>query len=108
VSKRLLLLEKMTRTGSRDPFHWYALALEYAAEGRVVEALTTFNTLRSMESGYVPMYLMCGTMLVKAGRLDEAAEWLAQGVTIARGKGDQHAQAELEEALAGIRDVTKH
>jgi len=107
VSKRLLMLEKMTRDGSKDPFHWYALALEYAGQGRHDEALATFNGLRAMEAGYVPMYLMCGTMLAKAGRLVEAEEWLLVGIDTARQKGDTHALSELQEALEGLRDVTQ-
>ena len=30
MSKRQLMLEKLTSEGSKDPFHWYALALEYS------------------------------------------------------------------------------
>jgi predicted Zn-dependent protease len=105
VSKRLLLLEKMTSEGSRDPFHWYGLALEYSGLGRIEEALATFRALRDMDSAYVPMYLMCGTMLAKAGRPADAVEWLTLGIDAARSKGDQHALGEITEALAGIRDL---
>jgi tetratricopeptide (TPR) repeat protein len=108
VSKRLLMLEKMTRDGSKDAFHWYALALEYAGLGRQDDALATFSALRALDPAYVPMYLMCGTMLGKAGRFEEARAWLTDGIDVARGKGDQHALSELEEALEGVRDVTEH
>ncbi|WP_433930996.1 tetratricopeptide repeat protein [Sorangium cellulosum] len=101
MSKRLLMLEKMTQGGSKDPFHWYALALEYAGLDRHDEALATFNALRAMDPSYVPMYLMCGTMLVKAGRADEGRAWLSDGIGAARSKGDQHALSELQQALAG-------
>ena len=101
MSKRLLMLEKMTQGGSKDPFHWYALALEYAGLDRHDEALATFTALRAMDPSYVPMYLMCGTMLVKAGRADEGRAWLSDGIGVARSKGDQHALSELEQALAG-------
>lgn len=101
MSKRLLMLEKMTRDGSKDPFHWYALALEYAGQGRHDDALATFGALRAMDPAYVPMFLMCGTMLVKAGRLDEGRAWLVDGIGVARSKGDQHALSELQQALAG-------
>jgi tetratricopeptide (TPR) repeat protein len=107
VSKRLLMLEKLTREGSKDSFHWYALALEYAGLGRHDEALATFGSLRAIDPTYVPMFLMCGTMLMKAGRVDEARTWLNDGIDVARKKGDQHALGELEEALAGVRDVTQ-
>jgi hypothetical protein len=101
VSKRLPVLEKMAAGGSKDPFLWYALGLEYADESRLDEALATFVKLRELDAGYVAMYLMCGTMLVKAGRVDEGRAWLGEGVAVARAKGDGHALGELEEALAG-------
>lgn len=107
MSKRLLMLEKATQGGSRDSFHWYALALEYAGLDRLEDALHTFNTLREIDPDYVPMYLMCGTMLVKAGRFDEARVWLNEGLLAARSKGDDHALSELQEALDGVRDVTQ-
>jgi predicted Zn-dependent protease len=102
MSKRLAFLEKMTAGGSQDPLAWYGLALEYAGLGRVDDALATFQKLRELNPGYVPMYLMCGTMLVKAGRAGEGKEWLTEGVDTARGKGDTHALGELQDALAGL------
>jgi hypothetical protein len=100
VSKRLAFLEKMTADGSKDPLAWYGLALEYSGLGRVDDALATFEKLREMNAGYVPMYLMCGTMLVKAGRVAEGKAWLGEGIDTARGKGDTHALGELQDALA--------
>jgi len=106
MSKRMEVLKKMIAAGSADPFVPYALALEYAGAGLIEEALQTFSALREAQPGYVPMYLMCGTMLVKAGRLDEAREWLTQGAQAARAKGDTHALGELESALAEVRGST--
>ncbi|AKT36446.1 tetratricopeptide repeat protein [Chondromyces crocatus] len=108
MSKRLLMLEKMTQAGSKDPFHWYALALEYAGQGRQDDALATFVSLRAADENYVPMYLMCGTMLAKAGRPLEAEEWLTRGIEVAQRKGDAHALSELREALSGVHDITEH
>ncbi len=105
MSKRLAFLEKMTSEGSKDPFAWYGLAMEYAGLDRTQDALTTFIKLRELEAGYVPMYLMCGTMLVKAGQIDEGREWLSQGAVVARQKGDAHALSELEDALEGLKQV---
>lgn len=99
-SKRLLVLEKMTAGGSKDPFAWYGLALEYKGLGRSEEALSTFGKLRELDPGYVPQYLMCGTLLTELGRAAEAREWLAAGVAAARAKGDGHAVSELEDALS--------
>ena len=107
MSKRLMMLEKMTQEGSKDPFAWYALGLEYAGLGRTDEALQTFTSLRSMDASYVPMYLMCGTMLIKAGRLEDGRTWLTEGVAAARAKGDSHALSELEDALAGVNAAAR-
>lgn len=100
--KRLAMLEKMTRGGSTDPFHWYALALEYRSAGRVDDARATFESLRGLDGSYVPAFLMCGQMLAEAGRKDEARTWLEAGVTAAREKGDQKALGEIEDLLASL------
>jgi len=100
MSKRLAMLEQMTAKGTADSFAWYALAMEYSGADRIDDALKTFTTLRGADPAYVAQYLMCGTMLSKAGRAAEAQEWLREGISVARGKGDAHALSELESALA--------
>lgn len=102
-SKRLSVLEKMTAGGSRDPFAWYGLALEYKGLGRHEDAVVTFGKLRELDPGYVPQYLMCGALLLELGRVGEAREWLVAGITAAQAKGDGHAVSELESALAGAQ-----
>ena len=101
MSKRLAYLEKITSEGSKDPFAWYGLALEYKTLGRVDDALRTFQTLRGATPDYVPMYLMCGQMLADAGRA-EAREWLEAGIDAAKAKRDSHALGELEAALEAL------
>ena len=99
MSKRLAYLEKLTQEGKADSFGWYALGLEYAGLDRVDDALAAFRSLRDKDVNYVPMYLMCGTMLAKHGRADEAREWLTAGVAEAQKKGDSKALGEIREAL---------
>jgi predicted Zn-dependent protease len=101
-SKRLEVLLKMTSSPAADSFAWYALALEYKGLGRVDDALATFESLKGKDPGYVPMYLMCGTMLVEAGRRDDARGWLESGLAVARQKRDTHAAGEIEGALAAL------
>ena len=104
-SKRLAFLLKLTSQkgppGS-DPFAWYGLAMEYRSLERHGDALATFEALRTRAPDYVPMYLMCGQMLEKLGRVDEARAWLAAGIEAARAKGDSHALGELEGALGAL------
>lgn len=101
-NKRLLLLEKMTAAGSQDPFAWYGLAMEYKSLERVEDALATFGKLKALDASYVPMYLMCATLLIAHGNMDDGRTWLRDGIAAARAKGDAHALAELEEALARL------
>ena len=103
-NKRLAYLEKVTAEGSEEPMAWYGLALEYRNLERWDEALQTFITLRTRKADYVAMYLMCGQMLEKIGRKDEAREWLEAGIVVAGAKRDSHALGELESALATLRD----
>jgi predicted Zn-dependent protease len=101
-AKRLAYLEKLTREGSRDPFHWYALAQEYKGASRWDEALQTFTTLRTQSPDYVPAYLICGQMLADQGRVDEARDWLEAGVTAATAKKDMHALSEIQGVLSSL------
>ena len=101
-SKRLAVLEKMTAGGSKDPFAWYGLAMEYKSLGRPDDALATFEKLRVLDATYVPQYLMCGAMLVELGRHAEARAWLGAGVDAAKAKGDSHALSEIQDALSNI------
>jgi predicted Zn-dependent protease len=101
-SKRLSFLLKMTSSGSRDPFVWYGLAMEYRSLERADEALAAFQELRRHSPDYVPMYLMCGQMLESMARPADAREWMVAGIAAARGKGDAHAASELESALGTL------
>jgi predicted Zn-dependent protease len=102
MSKRLAMLEGMVAKGTTDPFAWYALAMEYSNAGRTDDAVDTYTKLRASSPSYVPMYLMCGQMLAKAGRKPEGREWLEAGIVTARAAGNTHALSELQSALGEL------
>jgi predicted Zn-dependent protease len=102
MNKRLAMLEAMTKSGKADAFAWYGLGMEYRREGRVDEALATFEQLRSLHADYLPMYLMAGQTSIEAGRTREARGWLEAGVDLAKAQGAGHALGELESALANL------
>jgi len=102
MNKRLAMLEKLTSSAQADSFAFYCLAMEYRKEGRVDEALGTFETLRGRDAGYLAMYLMAGQMLREAARGADAATWLKQGIELATQKGDSKALGELESELASV------
>ena len=102
MSKRLAMLEQLTSSGKADSFTWYALALEYKSADRIEDALRTFDKLREIDPDYVAMYLMAGSMLVDAGREDEARLWLEQGMERANAAGNAHARDEMDGLLQAI------
>jgi predicted Zn-dependent protease len=102
MNKRLAFLQQHCAAGNGDSFAFYGLAMEYRKEGRVEDAIATFETLKGKDPDYVPMYLMAGQTLIDAGRRDEARHWLEAGQTVARRKSDTHALGELESALASL------
>ena len=102
MNRRLAVLEKMVQSGQADSFARYGLAMEYRREGRIDDALATFDALRATDPGYVPMYLMAGQMLADAARGAEARAWLEAGRDSAKEKGDAHALGEIETLLASL------
>ncbi len=100
--KRLAMLEQLTASGQADAFAWYGLANEYLSFGRYDDALNAFKSLRQKDPAYVPMYLICGQMLLNMGRANEAREWLESGMIQARAKGETHALSELEQVLEQV------
>jgi len=102
MNKRLAMLEKVTASAQADSFAFYCLGMEYRKEGRVDDALVAFETLRTRDPGYLPMYLMAGQMLREATRLPDASAWLKQGIELASQKNDGKALGELESELASV------
>jgi tetratricopeptide (TPR) repeat protein len=102
MNKRLAFLEQHCAAGTADSFAFYGLGMEYRKEGRIDDAIATFDKLKSKDPDYVPMYLMAGQTLIDAGRAVEAKNWLETGIAVAQRKGDSHALGELESALASL------
>ncbi len=102
MNKRLAMLEKLTSSAQADSFAFYCLALEYRKEGRVEDAVQSFETLRGRDAEYLPMYLMAGQLLREATRPADASAWLKQGIELAKQKSDSKALGELESELAQV------
>jgi tetratricopeptide (TPR) repeat protein len=102
MNKRLAFLEQHCAAGTADSFAYYGLGMEYRKEGRVDDAIATFEKLKAKDPTYVPMYLMAGQALIDASRPAEARAWLEAGVVAANQKRDTHALGELESALASL------
>lgn len=102
TSKRLEIIEKTIAAGSKDPFHFYARAMELRSLGRKDDALTAFGELRDRTAAYVPTYLMAAQVAHELGKSDEARTWAQAGVEAAKKAGDDHALSELGTFLGSL------
>jgi len=93
------MLTKMVEGGSKEPFHWYALAMEYRSLGRLDDALAAYGDVRERFPDYVATYLMGGQVAHELARLDEARAWLEQGLTVSAKFSDGKAQTEIQQLL---------
>ena len=101
-SKRLELIDKTIAAGSKDPFHFYARAMELRSLGRKTDALAAYGELRDRFGAYVPTYLMAAQLAHELGGADEAKRWAEAGIVAAKAAHDDHALSELGTFLASL------
>lgn len=90
----------MIAAGSKDPFHWYARAMELRSLSRLTDALPAYDACIEKFPNYVPSYLMAGQVATELGDKDKARRYMEEGVQMAKAAGDDHALSELQSALA--------
>lgn len=95
-------LEEMLADDPTDPFLHYGLAMEYVSAGDDRTAVERFRQLLAVVPDYVPAYLQAGQALLRLNRVAEARETWANGVAVARQKGDAHAAEEMSGMLASL------
>jgi predicted Zn-dependent protease len=103
MNKRLQMLDAMIEKGTDDPFVRYARALELRGEDDHERALQALAEVRTLHPDYVPTYLMAGQLAVELERIDEARQWLEQGLHAAEAARDEHARSELQQALDALQ-----
>ena len=103
MSTRLDTIDAMISKGSRDPFVFYARALELKSLGRNDDALDAFRACERDFASYVPTYLMAAQLCVELAKLDDARGFLERGISVARVAGDAHALSEMEALLPRTR-----
>jgi Flp pilus assembly protein TadD len=94
-------LEKLIEKDAADPFLHFGLAMELAKEGRVDDAVASFDRCITHDPHYTAAFYHKGRTLLEAGRRDEARATLQLGTQAARAIGNAHALSEMEELLAG-------
>lgn len=99
------MLSEILQQNPGDAFARYGLAMAYAAEGRIDEALREFATTTEYNPDYVPAYQMAAQTLVKAGKFEEARASLQAGLAACERTGNAHAASEMGGMLDEIAEL---
>lgn len=92
-------LRKMLSSDPNDTFLNFALAMEHVKAGRSEEAVSQFDRVIELDRKYVPAYFQKASVLVSANRHAEARQVFNEALAVAHETGDQHAAAEIRDAL---------
>jgi len=101
-SSRREKIQAMLVDDPTDVFLRYSLALELEKEGEHEPSLEMLAELARDSSPYVPAFFMAAQQLVKLARVDEARDYLRDGIEEARSQGDDHAAGEMSEFLTSL------
>lgn len=99
VTNRLEILKTMVEQNPKDAFSRYGLAMEYANQGQLDQAVEEYRALLASNPDYAAGYFHGGRTLEKLGRLDEARELYEKGIEVTTRTGDGHTRSELQAAL---------
>ena len=101
-NERMTQLQSILAQDARNTFARYALGMEYSSAGRVEDALREFRALLEVDPNYANAFFMAAQALHAAGRDEEAATWLHDGIACAARTGNRHAQSEMQSLLDEI------
>ena len=96
------MLASFLKEKPNDAFARYGLAMEYSRTGNVEAAVQQFEKLLESHPDYIAGYFMAAQALAKAGRNEEARDFLAKGIGAASRTGNVHARGEMEALLAEL------
>ncbi len=99
---RVAILSGILEQNPKDAFARYGLAMAYAAEGKIDEALREYAVTIEYNPEYVPAFQMSAQTLVRMGRVEEARERLQAGLAACERTGNAHAASEMQEMLNGL------
>jgi tetratricopeptide (TPR) repeat protein len=95
-------LETLREMLSQDPgntFARYGIAMEFANQGRLEEAVAEYRALLERDPNYAAAYYHGGQALERLGQTGEARDWYERGIQVTGRTGDAHTQSELQAAL---------
>lgn len=96
---RLEMLREIVTQQPNDAFARYGLAMELGNRGDLESALLEFKKLLELHPDYAAGYFMAAQQLAKAGRGDEAKNFLTRGIAAANRTRNAHAAGEMQAML---------
>ena len=99
ATNRVEILKQMVKQDPNNAFARYGLAMEFANNGQLEEAVAEFRTVLKSDESYAAAYYHGGQALEKLGQVEEARALYERGVEATTRKGDLHTRAEIEAAL---------
>lgn len=96
------MLSQIVAENPKDAFARYGLAMEYSNANDVAAAMQQFTTLAELHPDYAAGYFMAAQLLARVSRIDEAKQWLTNGIAAAARSGNAHAKGEMEAMLAEL------
>lgn len=104
MNTRLTQLEALLAEDPNDVFVVYAIALEHYKMGSAQKSIALLKDLIAQHESYVPAYFKLGQWLSEMDFMDEAKDYLEQGIEQAKAQGDTKAIQEMRELILFIED----
>jgi len=102
ATNRLEILMRMVNEDPKNTFARYGLAMEYANNGQLREAVAEFRKLIDQDENYAAAYFHGGQVLEKLGEIEQARSIYEKCLEVTARKGDQHTRSEIEAALSQL------
>lgn len=97
MNERIKHLLSYLEEDPKDPFNWYAVALEYR-QSAPEKTLFYFKKLLADFPGYLPTYYHAAAMLADTGEREAAEATYQKGIELARSQQDHNALREIQNA----------
>lgn len=96
---RLKQLQEFLLTDPKDPFLWYALAMEFHNGSAYQDAIKHYKYLLEHFPDYIGTYYHFGRLYLETNDIPNALNIYKKGIYIAKKSKDTHALRELKEAF---------
>ena len=96
------MLREIVAQNPNDAFARYGVAMELSNRGELESAMAEFKKLLELHPDYAAGYFMAAQALSKAGRNDEAIDYLKRGIAAAERSRNAHAKAEMQQMLEDL------